>query len=982
MSEKRLRVIFFSLVTLFTWLMYFKTTAPTVVFWDVGEFLATSYILGIPHPPGTPLYVILGKFMTLLPLPMASLFKLLSGGEPVEPVLRITLISITSGAFTAGFVYLITVKVIEKWNIAKKYQKEIPAILPHLAGIVGALLGAFARTVWMNSIEAETYTPSVFTIALVVWVILNWWENIKDPKSIRYILFALYVAFLSSGIHLMALIILPVVFVFVLIMHPKLILDWEFLAVTAATFLLIALSQLTYKPLAGEGLGGSIVLGLLSAAVLVGYYFMQVKDPFGSTKKLIASILVIFGILAFLYGLSVIKRGAALGVVIGTLSMLLGVYVGADLYKNWKGFALILIVIAFSVEFFMIVRAIHNPSINEAWPSNWKAFMDVLLRKQYEPAKIFPRKIALIDQIKVYLLYFSWQYASLWVPMLALGIVGFVISAIEDWKTWILVGGALIIGSVGLFIYLNLKDSPTHPVNPANLARGMTEVRDRDYFYAPAFTFNALFAGLALYEIGIWIYEAIKSKATTYLGVLLGFVMFGAQVSHFYPIVDRSQNYIAEDYAYNMLISPAKGAVMYTNGDNDTFPLWFDQEVLGVRKDVIIANLSLLNTNWYVKQLKLKGAPISFTPEQIDKLPPVLYPAQTSTGYLMLADFMIRDMIATSLGYKTDDVLELPNGLKFPRIYLASQKEFLDSVIAKGGKFSTPIYFAITVSRDHMSGWEQYLEMEGMAMGLRTHKVSDSPGYEGLNVEKTRHLLHGDMRPQEFVEKYGNTKPPWPDVFRYRGVFNPRVYKDGTHEKLIRNYASVALRLASEYQQRAINVASINPALKDSFVRLALDEFWFGQKFISTLSEETRKKLEGNITYINLTMAQLYAEIGEYDSALALMKPALQSTTLPDNQKLQLYYQIANIYLTMGDTTQATQYLQMIVDRLPQEKEVHNQLARLYLKQGDTARALEILKEANQYGNVAPDLKPLLPPAETVSTIQTPGNQNITIGGK
>ncbi len=979
MSEKRLRAIFFSLVSLFTWLMYFKTTAPTVVFWDVGEFLATSYILGIPHPPGTPLYVILGKFMTLLPLPMASLFKLLSGGDPVEPVLRITLISITSGALTAGLVYLITVKVIEKWNETIGKDK-IPRLLPHLAGIVGALLGAFARTVWMNSIEAETYTPSVFTIALVVWVTLNWWENIKDPKSIRYILFALYIAFLSSGIHLMALIILPVVFVFVLLMHPKLILDWEFMAVLAAMFLLVALMELTYKPLAGEKLGGAIALGFLSAIVLVGYFFMKVKD-FASAKHLISFILLIIGALAFLYGLSVVKKAHSLPLVIGTFLLLIGVYWGTDLYKNWKGFALILVVIAFSVEFFMIVRAIHNPSINEAWPSNWKAFMDVLLRKQYEPAKMFPRRIALIDQIKVYLLYFSWQYASLWIPMFLMGLLGFIIALIKDWKTWVLVGGAFLIGSVGLFLYLNLKDSPTHPVNPANLARGLTEVRDRDYFYAPAFTFNALFVGIFLYEAGLWIYESLKSKWSSFVGPVLGFVLFGFQIGHFYPIVDRSHNYIAEDYAYNMLISPAKGAVMYTNGDNDTFPLWFDQEVLGVRKDVIIANLSLLNTNWYVKQLKLKGAPISFTPEQIDKLPPVFYPARTQTGYLMLADFMIRDMIATSLGYQTEDVVELTNGIKFPRIYLASQQDFLDSVIARGGQFSTPIYFAITVSRDHMKGWEQYLEMEGMAMGLRTHKVSDAPGYEGLNVEKTRHLLHDDMRPQEFIEKYGNAKPPWPDVFRYRGVFNPHVFKDETHEKLIRNYASVALRLASEYQQRAIDVAQTDSTLKDSFVRLALDEFWFGNQFLNALSPQTREKLQGNILYINLTMAQLYAEIGELDSALALMKPALESEALPDNQKLQLYYQVANIYLTMGDTTKAAEYLQMIVDRMPQEKEVHNQLARIYLKQGDTAKALEILKEAAKYGNVEPDLKPLLPPAETVSTVQTPGNITITPGG-
>ena len=167
MRERKLRVIIFSAVSLAVWLLYFKTTSPTVVFWDVGEFLATSYILGIPHPPGTPLYVILGKFFSLLPLPMGFLGKIFLKGNPIEPVLRITLISMVTGALTAGFVYLIIVKVIGYWS------PRFPRHYAHLAGIFGAIIGATARTVWMNSIEAETYTPSTFVIVFLTWVALT-----------------------------------------------------------------------------------------------------------------------------------------------------------------------------------------------------------------------------------------------------------------------------------------------------------------------------------------------------------------------------------------------------------------------------------------------------------------------------------------------------------------------------------------------------------------------------------------------------------------------------------------------------------------------------------------------------------------------------------------------------------------------------------------------------------------------------------------
>ncbi len=968
MSEAKLRRIFFVAISLVTWLLYFKTTAPTVVFWDVGEFLATSYILGIPHPPGTPLYVILGKFMTLLPLPMASLFKLLSGGDPVEPVLRITLISITSGALSAGLVYLLTVKVIERWlrNRKKDETKNIPKLLPHLAGLAGAILAVTAKTVWMNSIEAEVYTPSTFIILFVSWVAFNWWEHLKDPKSIRYILFALYVLFLSSGIHLMPLIIFPVLFVFVLVVHPRLLLDWEFLLMAALMFMWISVAQLTYKPLVGEPTGRVKFLAIVSIAAAVFYHW--IRGYFQDALEDPVEIAFFVGALGFVVGALSLTNWA---MILGALLVFVTSYIKGKFYTNWKGFALLLIFLGVSVELYMIIRAHHNPSINETDPQTWKAFMDALLRKQYEPAKIFPRRIPWGDQFRVYWLYLTWQYSfPILLFLLLFAIFGFVVHAIEDTKSWVLIGGGLIIASLGILVYLNLKDSPTHPVNPYN----PTEVRDRDYFYAVSYVYLGLFAGLGLFEAALLLYEFLKSKLAMFIAPLFGMALGVAHVAQTYPIVDRSENYIAEDYAYDLLISPAPNAVMYTNGDNDTFPLWFDQEVLGVRTDVKIANLSLLSTNWYVKQLKLKGAPISFPLELIDSIPPAFAvdwsgpPSQQSPfggNYILLADFMVRDMIATSLGYKTDNMVRLRNGLEFPKIYLASQKEFLDSVIAQGGEFKVPIYFALTVSHDHYAGWENYLEMEGMALALRTHPVRSFSGSDGINLQKTSYLLHGPIRPQEYVAKYSDTKPPWDDVFRYRGVFNPKVYKDETHEKMVRNCASVAFRVGIEYESTARMLMAMNDTARaESLYRLAIDEFWFGQEFLKNLSEESREKLAPQINAVNAEIANIYLGLNEIDSAKAYINKITDIEG--DPRALSI---LSDIYLTAGDTDSAIVQLEKILSINP-FPDVYAKLIGLYVDLGDTAKARQLLREAEQRGAQVP-----LPPE--LQWLKTPSKSTL-----
>ena len=205
---------------------------------------------------------------------------------------------------------------------------------------------------------------------------------------------------------------------------------------------------------------------------------------------------IIWIILALVYVAGLVTKSPYL--IIGGALLITGLlYYEAKLYKDWKGLAVLFMFLGFVLEITMVLRAIHNPYINEADPSTFRAFMDVLTRKQYGPMNMLPRKIPLFDQLRNYWDYFSWQYQHLLIPISVLGIIGIITHISKDRKTLALIGFTFLILSLGFLWYLNLKDSPSQPANPLN----PTEVRDRDYFYSGAYIFFALYAGFGLFEI-------------------------------------------------------------------------------------------------------------------------------------------------------------------------------------------------------------------------------------------------------------------------------------------------------------------------------------------------------------------------------------------------------------------------------------------------------------------------------------------------
>ena len=185
-------------------IVYILTMAPTVSFWDCGEFIATSYILGVPHPPGAPFYLLLGNIFSSL-----TLFDDIGA--------RINFISPIASALSVMFLYLIIVYLIEEYR--GKTKDNFDAIINYGSAFVASLTFAFTDSHWFNAVEAEVYSVSTFFTSIVVWMILKWSRNHNKNWSLRYLLIIIYMLGLAIGVHLLNLLTLP--FVMLIIYFKK-----------------------------------------------------------------------------------------------------------------------------------------------------------------------------------------------------------------------------------------------------------------------------------------------------------------------------------------------------------------------------------------------------------------------------------------------------------------------------------------------------------------------------------------------------------------------------------------------------------------------------------------------------------------------------------------------------------------------------------------------------------------------------------------
>jgi tetratricopeptide (TPR) repeat protein len=810
MNPRRVRIVVFAAVFLVVMSVYLLTVAPTAAFWDCGELIAVACTMGVPHPPGTPLFVTIGRIFSMLP-------------TSPEYAFRINLIPVLFGAFSCGLIYLLVIELISFYaNPERRYDKW----LPHVAGAFAALACAFAFSFWDNSVEAEVYGPCVVVALSVLYMGLAWRDQLqREGADNRLILAAIFLLFLSTGIHFTPMMTVFAVLVFGLVVDRESIIQLRIFELVAGYLTVLTVTEL------GLTIGTFIAVPLMLGATWAAIRVMEQSTKTRSVFYGLGLFFLVF-VVAYVAAGNEVMDDTVLFLASPTVAfierwvqspVLLVLFVaGYGGYLYWlhrqrklrpKYVALMLglVLLAGTVQFIMFTRARMNPSINEVNPSNWRDFVSVLKREQYDPMKLLPRKtqfltenewrmdqnprfsvlVAYYEQVKYYVRYFFWQWGNprffdiflniSWQALLGLippllGLWGMWHQFKNEKRSFVLILVAFLVASIGLVTYLNLKYSPSDPRrgDPAMGKLGYLEVRERDYFFAFSFVFYTIFIGVGAYAFLRRVADWVKSRKLPVYAVSAALLAFGfVPMALNYQTVTRHGDWIPAEYGYNMLVScPGEHAVLFTNGDNDTFPLWFMQTVPSrvakydpqFGKNVAVANLSLLNTNWYCKQLKRWGAPISFTESQIDKLPQGFVGKDNRT--YLLKDIMMRDIVATSAGVK----------LKWPDDYGCTPQEFRAKVFTPDYTPRTPVYYATTVSRENLADVEPNLRLEGLVNRVVTEQRANQ-----VDVEKTRHMLY--------------------DVYVMNSMLDPRVEKDENTRGLLINYAASYLALASEYQK-------------------------------------------------------------------------------------------------------------------------------------------------------------------------------------
>ncbi len=551
--------------------------AATLSFWDCGEFIAAANILGNPHPPGTPFFVIIGRFFITL-----EMFESIAQ--------RTNIISVVSSSLTALVAYMLIVRVCRRLPFAATSSPLLGRIGIKIGAFSSSLIMAFSSTFWFNAVETEVYGLSMLVMMLTIYLAVKWADEKEVGGSDRLLIFITYLLFMSIGIHLTGFLIVPALVLFFAFVDREKLKD--------------PLYWITWA--------------ILFSVAVPFYFIISMIIPWVHDNSYLVWVFLMFAGLIFT-GIVAYKNRS---------------FSTSGKRPNYGlAFTLFLVaILGYSNHAYIPIRAVQDPIINENDPSTLAKVVSFLERKQYGQesmiTRMFYRRGQLSNQFGRHENmgfggYFWEQYASgfagglLRYLLFGLGIWGIVWGAYfilkrQQFHPAILLFAIFILGSVMLVLYINFSDG-TRP-DPSN--RGsliQLEVRERDYFFTPGFIMFAVIIGTGmsslLYLLGSGMkFEKAGGKLTRYglfgaVSLLFLLLPLNTIFAH-YQGHDRSKDYVPVDYAYNILQSCEPDAILFTNGDNDTFPLWYLQEVEQVRKDVRVVNLSLLNTDWYILQLK------------------------------------------------------------------------------------------------------------------------------------------------------------------------------------------------------------------------------------------------------------------------------------------------------------------------------------------------------------------------------------------
>ena len=670
--------------------LYVLTLAPTTAWWDASEYIATAHTLGIPHPPGNPLFVALARVWSLLLSPL---------GLPVA--VRINLFSAATSAASAAFLFLIAHRVASKF---------VPQRWMALAGAgASALLSGTVFTVWSQSnVNEKVYTLSVLIGAAVSWLALLWYERRERPESLRYVLIALYLMVLGSTNHLMSVLPAPAFACFALAAGP--------------TFLLRRTFWVRALPLALLGLSFNFFLPVRSA-----------QDP-------------------------VINEGEP--TCAGFVEAAAAVYTNGG--------------------------------------AGCAALAANLRRDQYAKPPVTQRMAPFGAQLLNYFQYFDWQWSRGVDPspvpgnarlpftllFLLLGLLGLYAIARADsgWFVYFATFAATL--TIGLVFYLNFKFG--YSLAPTITDLLLHEVRERDYFFIGSFALWGMLAGIGLTRAWTALARTVSSPGrrvatTAVLSVALVPLVLN------WTWADRAGDWASRDWAYDLLMSVEPYGVLFTNGDNDTFPLWYVQEVEEIRRDVTVIVGQYLHTQWYPKQLQRLTAPGRQRPFVAPDGIELYQDPGLPQAPILAAPPDVLDRVA---GGRLPDELSvaLPTFVAaYPAGTLLDRSHRIALAIIRDSAGARPIYFATAGGMMSQLGLRPWGVRHGLAtkLVLRDDEELDSLGY----VDGLPELGGERFDVARSVELYRN-------VYTFRGLGLREVWPDRSTDMIPGQFYVLALQLA------------------------------------------------------------------------------------------------------------------------------------------------------------------------------------------
>lgn len=946
MNTNTIKKIIGLFIAVATWIVFYKTAHPSVAFWDCGEVAAAANALQVPHPPGSPVYTLFGRIFAMLPIAENIGFRINLLSVTVSAfsalLLYLTIIRIIENfggrdykdIFSALLTYIPAAIGALAFSFGHSFwfngtESEIYALNTFVFTAI-----VYFGLLWNEKADEQDNLKYLFMIAFLVGVstAIRMVGVLAITPIAMLIIFRKYVddeqAIKKTG--------------YIFLAHAAILLIIAAILWNGETSTTPP-SQSEYQDF---DMKFKMIMIVVSAVFMAAFW----KKVFNRNSVYIAIIIGVVSkfiiydgifkkipvILEALAGESSTLAVVFMAVILGVLGY--GVFYGV---KHKKPFihiiamSILFIIIGYSSYTIIIIRAKQSPPMNENDPKNFTELVSYLNREQYGDFPTFKRRFATEQhQMGVYSNYssdldFLWKYQMnhmmtryiLWtyggreswdqdagpniypfngagnilgklfnlkfagdahnsffgIPFI-IGLLGIYFHFRKDWKMATVILLMFVFVSY-LFAFYQNQQEP--------------QPRERDKFYATMGYVYAIWIGIGVRGLLDFIGKKVKSvpqfQAASVLVLVLGVLFVPARMLQAnYHEHDRSRNWSPWDYAYNILQSCAPNAILFTNGDNDTFPVWYLQDVEGVRRDVRICCLSLANIAWYNKQLKnlepygTPKVPMTLTDEQLEEIQnqPLQWQAQDVTLPVPKEVFKEFGVTDTSLINKGGITWRMNPTISYGDAGFLRFQDVIVKDVIMATKWQRPIQFVISGDNSKI-GLNDYMRIEGLTYRLVPFK-SDH------NSESVDEPL---LRKQLFEPNPSYSKEYKPG-FKFRGFNDPTIFYDDNQQRYVSSNRNPFISLALYYHRISEDAKAIEAldqmekTIPHNVVPLdykflydlctiyracgGMNQY---NKFSKEIEQITLKKIDENITDTDAfrILLDIYETTKQYEKAIGLM---------------------------------------------------------------------------------------------------------------